>query len=165
VGASPIRVTAAGSAGASSIVFPECYVPGYRAPQKHVPPPDRDFLERGWSALASACAEAKVAAVIGTERIVDAQVRITALVIDAGGDRCGFQDKVQLDPSEEPFFTAGTERRLFRVGPLTFGIVICHEGWRYPETVRWAACRGAQLVATRQLAARLKPEAADVTGS
>ena len=29
---------------------------------------------------------------------------------------------------------------------LTFGVAICHEGWRYPETVRWAARRGAQLV-------------------
>ena len=25
-------------------------------------------------------------------------------------------------------------------------MVICHEGWRYPETVRWAARRGAQVV-------------------
>ena len=24
--------------------------------------------------------------------------------------------------------------------------MICHEGWRYPETVRWAARRGAQVV-------------------
>ena len=24
--------------------------------------------------------------------------------------------------------------------------MICHEGWRYPETVRWAARRGAHLV-------------------
>ena len=31
-------------------------------------------------------------------------------------------------------------------GPLTFGVAICHEGWRYPETVRWAARRGAQIV-------------------
>jgi predicted amidohydrolase len=139
-------IAEAGSTGAGLIVFPECYVPGYRAAHTHVPPPDRDFLERGWSALASACAKAKVAAVIGTERIVDSQVRIAALVIDAGGVQCGFQDKVQLDPSEEPFFTAGTGRHLFRVGPLTFGIVICHEGWRYPETVRWAARRGTQLV-------------------
>jgi predicted amidohydrolase len=38
------------------------------------------------------------------------------------------------------------ERRLFHAGPLVFGIAICHEGWRYPETVRWAARRGAQVV-------------------
>jgi predicted amidohydrolase len=35
---------------------------------------------------------------------------------------------------------------VFTVGELTFGVVICHEGWRYPETVRWAAWRGAQVV-------------------
>jgi predicted amidohydrolase len=35
---------------------------------------------------------------------------------------------------------------MFQAGPLTFGIVICHEGWRYPETVRWAARRGAHVV-------------------
>ena len=82
-----------------------------------MPPPDAEFLERAWSALASASARANVAAVIGTERVVDSEVRISALVIDAGGVRSGFQDKVQLDPSEEPFFTAGTGRRLFRVVP------------------------------------------------
>jgi predicted amidohydrolase len=55
----------------------------------------------------------------------------------------GFQDKVQIDPSEEPIYTAGDGRRAFRAGPMTFGIAICHEGGRYPETVRWA---GAQVV-------------------
>ena len=29
---------------------------------------------------------------------------------------------------------------------LTFGVSICHEGWRYPETVRWPARHGAQVV-------------------
>ena len=53
---------------------------------------------------------------------------------------------MQLDPSEEGIYSFGSGRRLFRTGPLTFGIAICHEGWRYPETVRWAARRGAQIV-------------------
>jgi predicted amidohydrolase len=34
----------------------------------------------------------------------------------------------------------------FEVAGVRFGIAICHEGWRYPETVRWAAVRGAQIV-------------------
>ena len=29
---------------------------------------------------------------------------------------------------------------------MTFGVAICHEGWRYPETVRWPARHGAQVV-------------------
>jgi predicted amidohydrolase len=30
-------------------------------------------------------------------------------------------------------------------------VTICHEGWRYPETVRWAAVRGAKIVFHPQL--------------
>jgi predicted amidohydrolase len=71
---------------------------------------------------------------------------ITALVIDRDGTSVGFQDKVQIDPSEEDTYVAGDGRRIFHSGPLTFGVVICHEGWRYPETVRWAVRRGAQVV-------------------
>lgn len=71
---------------------------------------------------------------------------ITALVIRADGRTAGFQDKVQLDPSEDATYIAGTGRRVFQDGPLTFGVVTCHEGWRYPETVRWAARNGAQVV-------------------
>ena len=35
---------------------------------------------------------------------------------------------------------------LSEVAGVKFGIAICHEGWRYPETVRWAATRGAKIV-------------------
>ena len=41
---------------------------------------------------------------------------------------------------------AGADAACFTAGPLTFGVAICHEGWRYPETVRWAARHGAQVV-------------------
>ena len=78
--------------------------------------------------------------------MVDGRPRITVLVVDRDGTRLGFQDKVQLDPSEDPTYAPGTERRVFRSGALTFGVAICHEGFRYPETVRWAATRGAQIV-------------------
>jgi len=71
---------------------------------------------------------------------------ISALVINRDGTKAGFQDKVQLDPSEDETYVPGSGRELFTSGPLTFGIAICHEGWRYPETVRWAARNGAQVV-------------------
>ncbi len=131
---------------AGLICFPECFVPGYRAPGKLVPPPDPVFLERAWSAIAAAAAKANLAVILGTERVVDSALLITALVINRDGTRAGFQDKVQIDPSEEGTYTAGSGRRVFQTGALTFGISICHEGWRYPETVRWAARRGAQIV-------------------
>ena len=131
---------------AGLICFPECYVPGYRGLGKTVPPPDRAFLERAWSAIRAAATKATVSVVLGTERIVDGTLLATALVINRDGTIAGFQDKVQLDPSEEATYSFGSGRRIFQTGPLTFGVVICHEGWRYPETVRWAARRGAQVV-------------------
>lgn len=131
---------------AAIVCFPECYVPGYRSPGETMPPPDAAFLERAWAAVAEAAAAADVAVVLGTERIVDGKLRISALVVDRDGTIAGFQDKVQLDPSEEGTYSSGSERRCFQVGPLTFGVAICHEGWRYPETVRWAARRGAHVV-------------------
>ena len=136
----------ASAAGAGLVGFPECFVPGYRAAGKGVLPPDPPFLERAWSALAAACARARLVAVVGTERVVDGALRATALVINADGTIAGFQDKVQIDPSEEITYAPGLGRRVFHAGPLTFGVAICHEGWRYPETVRWAVRRGAQLV-------------------
>jgi predicted amidohydrolase len=128
------------------ICFPECFVPGYRGMGKRMPPPDPVFLERAWSAIAAAAGKANVGVVLGTERVVDRALRITALVINRDGTVAGFQDKVQLDPSEDDTYSPGSERRVFEAGALKFGVAICHEGWRYPETVRWAARRGAHLV-------------------
>lgn len=121
-------------------------MPGYRAPGRSVPPPDPAFLARAWDAVAASARGAAITVVLGTERIVDGRLRATALVIAPDGSFAGFQDKVQVDPSEDGLFAPGTERRVFTAGALTFGIAICHEGWRYPETVRWAARRGAQVV-------------------
>ncbi len=131
---------------AGVICFPECFIPGYRGMGKQVPPADPAFLERAWSAVAAAAAKAGLAVILGTERVVDGALRAAALVIQPDGTIAGFQDKVQLDVSEEGIYAPGSGRRVFETGPLTFGITICHEGWRYPETVRWAVRRGAQIV-------------------
>jgi predicted amidohydrolase len=131
---------------ADLICFPECFVPGYRSAAKPGLPPDPVFLERAWSAIAAAAAKARLEVVLGTERIVDDGLLISVLVINRDGTIAGFQDKEQLDLSEEGPYSAGSGRRVFQAGALTFGVAICHEGWRYPETVRWAVRHGAHIV-------------------
>ena len=138
-------IAEAGRKGAGIVCFPECYVPGYRV-GKNMGPPDAAFLEQAWSDIATAAGIAKIAVVLGTERLVDDAWRITALVIDRDGLRLGWQDKVQLDPSEDGLYAPGAGRQIFQTGTLTFGVAICHEGFRYPETVRAAARQGAQVV-------------------
>jgi predicted amidohydrolase len=139
-------IAEAGRAGALVVCFPECYVPGYRGLGKVVPPPDAEFLERAWTRIAAAAAQARVAVVLGTERLDGEALFATALVFGREGSRLGFQDKVQIDPSEDGLYTPGAGRRVFTVGGLCFGVVICHEGFRYPETVRQAVRLGARVV-------------------
>ena len=137
----------AGRQGAAIVCFPECFIPGYRWPNIVAPPPDLVFLDRAWSEVADAARRAGVAVILGTERMTDRGLQISACVFNPDGTVQGWQDKAQLDPSEEAIYPAmGTDRHVFTVGPLKFGVVICHEGWRYPETVRWAVRRGAQIV-------------------
>jgi predicted amidohydrolase len=139
-------IAQAGAAGASIICFPECYVPGYRSAARTLPPPDAEWLEQAWTRVAAAAGKHRVAVVLGTERATSGKPLPSALVVDENGTRVGFQDKVQIDPSEEGTYACGTERRVFTAGGVIFGIVICHEGWRYPETVRAAVRQGAQVV-------------------
>jgi predicted amidohydrolase len=140
-------VAEAGQRGALVVCFPECFVPGYRWPGTRAPSPDVAFLEGAWAEVAAAARGAGITVILGTERVTDRGLQVTACVIDPDGSVAGWQDKGQLDPSEEATYPAlATERRIFTAGPLTFGVAICHEGWRYPETVRWAVRRGAQVV-------------------
>jgi predicted amidohydrolase len=137
----------AGTAGADIVCFPECYVPGYRSAIHHREPPDAAFLDRAWSEVAQAAAASRVAVILGTERVTDRGLVISALVITRDGIIAGHQDKTQIDPSEEGLYVASDEgRHAFASEALTFGVSICHEGWRYPETVRWPARHGAQIV-------------------
>jgi len=67
-------------------------------------------------------------------------------VISNTGVILGYQTKNQLAPSEDAIWVPCTERNIFEVNGVKFGITICHEGFRYPESVRWTAQRGAKIV-------------------
>lgn len=137
---------AAAAQGAAIVCFPEAYLPGLRGVDIDVLPFDRRDQERMLAAVAGMAARHTVAVILGSERLVDAGRQIAAYVFDARGNLLGYQTKNQLAPSEEPHYVPGDSRRVFEVDGLRFGIAICHEGWRYPETVRWAARRGARIV-------------------
>ena len=140
-------IARAGVERAGLICFPERFVPGYRAPGRSVPPHDPAFLERAWAAVRTAAAAAEVAVILGTERQVGDDLRIDGPRRRPERRHPGLAGQgATLIPSEDGNFSPGTERRVFRLGALTFGVVICHEGWRYPETVRWAVRHGAQVV-------------------
>jgi predicted amidohydrolase len=136
----------AAARGAAVVCFPEAYLPGLRGLDFEVAPFDREQQERALAAV-SDCARAHgIAVVLGMEWIADGGRRIASVVIGADGAMQGVQAKTQLDPTEEPLYAHGDGRRIFEVDGVKFGVAICHEAFRYPETVRWAAVRGAKIV-------------------
>jgi predicted amidohydrolase len=136
----------ASAQGAEVACFPEAYLPGLRGQDFAVLPFDPPEQERTLEAVAQWARTYGVAAILGMERITAAGRQIASFVIDARGQFQGYQTKNQLDPTEDRFYVPGGTRRLFEINGVKFGIAICHEGWRYPETVRWAAVRGAKIV-------------------
>ncbi len=136
----------ASSQGAAIVCFPEAYLPGLRGQDFEVFPFDADTQERALQEVARLAKTYAIATILGMERITDAGRQIAAFVFNAEGQLLGVQTKNQIDPSEDAFYVPGTTRRLFEVNGVKFGVAICHEGWRYPETVRWAAVRGAKVV-------------------
>ena len=132
--------------GARIVCFPEAYLPGLRGMDFDVPPfdeKDEGHVRRAVSQLAR---EHRVAVILGTEFVTSAGRQIAALVVGADGEVLGSQTKNQLDPTEEAHYVPGNTRQLFEIDGIKFGVAICHEGFRYPETVRWAAVRGAKIV-------------------
>lgn len=132
--------------GAAIICFPESYIPGYPAEEFEVESHSQAKLQ---VALERACEIAKqyhIAIIIPMDWELPEGVFNVAFVISEEGEVLGYQTKNQLDPSEDERWIPGTERHIFEVQGVKFGIVICHEGFRYPETVRQLARCGAKIV-------------------
>lgn len=139
-------VKQAAEAGAEIVCFPESYLPGY--PGMGYTPEDRTQtkLQQALDAVRYIAAQNAIAIIIPMDWHSTAGLQNLAFVVSSTGEVLGYQTKNQLDPTEDEIWIAGTNRKLFEVNGLKFGITICHEGFRYPESVRWAAQNGATIV-------------------
>ena len=136
----------AASQAVAIVCFPEAYLPGLRGQDFPVAPPDQARQVAALARIQASCHHHGVAAIVGMEWEADHGQLNIAAVIGRDGELQGHQAKNQIAPVEHPFYVPETSRRMFEIDGVPFGIAICHEGWRYPETVRWAAVRGAKVV-------------------
>jgi predicted amidohydrolase len=141
----------AGAQGVAIVCFPETYIPGLRGQDFVVPPPAQHRQQAALEEVRAAAQRRRVAVVMGMEWESAVGLHNVAFVISREGAIVGYQTKNQIPLEEEPFYVPDGRRRLFEVDGVPFGITICHEGWRYPEAVRWSATRGARLVFHPQL--------------
>jgi 5-aminopentanamidase len=153
----------AAAQNAAIICFPETFIPGYPLEEYQ---PEKGSPEKMQDALNKACAIAKnhhIAIILPMYwHDNDAKLNV-AMVISNNGEVQGYQTKNQLDPSEDHIWQAGNKRHLFEVDGVKFGITICHEGFRYPESVRWAARQGASIVFHPHCTGSNKTEAPPIT--
>jgi predicted amidohydrolase len=136
----------AGRLGAQVVCLPETGLPGHRLQPRPVPDVTQAELDRAIDAVAAAARRARVVTIVGAERLTPAGREIVAYILSYDGVRLGEQVKTQIDPTEEPQYVAGSGRRTFTAGGVTFGVAICHEAFRYPEIARAAALDGAQIL-------------------
>ena len=138
--------TEAAAQQAVIICFPESYIPGY--PGMGYTPEERtaENLQAALERVCNIAAEHNIAIIIPMDWYGEQGLLNLAFVVDANGNVLGYQTKNQLDPTEDEYWVPGATRSIFEIDGLKFGITICHEGFRYPESVRWAAQKDAHIV-------------------
>ncbi len=131
---------------AAIICFPESYIPGYRGMDEPVPEHSEKALQAALERARAIARRYRIAVILPMDWHHPDGILNVAMVISPNGEVLGCQTKNQLDPTEDSIFVPGSTRQLFEVSGVQFGVTICHEGFRYPESVRWAARRGASIV-------------------
>ncbi|MGH9776477.1 MAG: carbon-nitrogen hydrolase family protein [Candidatus Acidiferrales bacterium] len=131
---------------AAIVCFPESYVPGYRGADEPVAPHSAAALQASLERAQALARQWRITVILPMDWDHADGILNVAAVITSEGVLLGSQSKNQLDPTEDRIYVPGNKRQLFEVSGIKFGISICHEGFRYPEAVRWAARRGASIV-------------------
>lgn len=140
-------VTEAAQRQCDIVCFPESVIPGLRGVGYSIEDYDHDRMTDLLDEIRLYAGKSGIAVILPMEWQDEAGLHIAAFVISRNGNILGYQTKNQYDPKEDEFgYVPGVSRKVFEIEGVKIEIVICHEGWRYPETVRWAARQGASIV-------------------
>ena len=131
---------------AQIICFPESYLPGYPTTEFSIEKSTPENMQAALDEASTIAKKYSIAIILPMDWYTAEGKLNVAFVINEKGESLDYQSKNQLDPSEDNIWIAGTKRQIFETRGMTFGITICHEGFRYPESVRWAARNGAVMV-------------------
>lgn len=142
----------ASRAGAQIVCFPETQTVGYRVdistPERPVPASELQDLHEE---IAAWCGKRGIACILGTETPLahdpaGGKPYNSALVISERGQMLGVHHKTKLTPLDAIAYSPGTSIETFELCGVKVGVVICFEGFRFPETTRECVRQGAQLV-------------------
>jgi predicted amidohydrolase len=142
----------ASQAKAEIVCFPETQTVGYRVdistPSSPVLP---EHLEDLHGRVSRRCGELGLGCILGTETPLESDPRRgkpynSALVIAPDGTILGVHHKTRLTPLDATAYTVGRNMEAFDLCGVKVGVVICFEGFRFPQTTQECVRQGAQLV-------------------
>lgn len=134
--------------GVDLLCFPETHLAGYRV---GVIEPNAlclaEPLARALNEIQEECRRTGLAVCIGTETPnPDGKPYNSAVVIDRDGTVLATHHKSRLTPRDALGYATGRHPTLFELDGVLMGVVICFEGFRFPETSRELARMGAKVI-------------------
>ena len=134
--------------GIELLCLPETHLAGYRVGVSEPDAPcDSDALDHALGEISAACRENHIGAIVGTETSNgDEKPFNSAVIVDDQGRRLATHHKSRLTPGDALGYSPGTDETLFEFKGIPMGVVICFEGFRFPETTRSLARAGARVV-------------------
>lgn len=135
--------------GVEMLCFPETHLAGYRVGILEPDAPcDAEGLSHASEAIRAKAKELSLGVIFGTETPHPAgKPYNSAQVIDEQGNLIALHHKSKLTPADAlgySFPPTGPTSFTFKGIPM--GVVICFEGYRFPETTRMLARGGAKIV-------------------
>ncbi|MBT4484373.1 MAG: carbon-nitrogen hydrolase family protein [Candidatus Latescibacteria bacterium] len=131
------------------LCFPETHLSGYRVGVLTPDAPCKaDELAHALESVRSKCAELSIGVIIGTETPNPGDKPFnSAVVIDEYGKILAVHHKSKLTPKDALGYAfPDTGPTAFTFKSIPMGLVICFEGYRFPETARELALGGAKIV-------------------
>jgi predicted amidohydrolase len=134
------------------LCFPETHVVGYRVditPTDAAVEPDR--LDEVNHMVAKRCGELGIACILGTETPLESdpikgKPHNSAVVFSPQGHILAVHHKTRLTPLDAVAYTPGMTFEVVELFGVKVGVVICFEGFRFPETTKACVAQGAQVV-------------------
>ena len=134
------------------LCFPETQVVGYRVdiatPDAPVEPDRLDEVNRS---VGKRCGKLGMACILGTEtplesNLIKGRPYNSAVVFSPKGKILAVHHKTRLTPLDAVAYSPGKTFQVVELFGVKVGVVICFEGFRFPETTKACVAQGAQLV-------------------
>lgn len=126
--------------GVEVVVFPECSLTGYYSDV--IRASSSEQIEEAIEAVAAACREHKIAAVVGSPTWQEDKLLNSAIIINSQGAIVERYHKLQL---AEDWPVGGDHLSVFHLNGVPCSVIICHDE-RYPELVRLPVLAGARVI-------------------